>query len=248
MFFLLFSSFAFAQEEESFGTEAILQVIIYVLSFVAIVYAFNTIGIIGSVLVYIIFAIVFFSTIYILHLAINFFGIELGEFTLDVWAHLLFYSGMLLFAGASRKISKYNTDPMLSPRDITILGISAAWWVALIALIIPLNPFVNLYAGTLIDTSGAIHFIAFGIALYAAVQVNNMKKIVGKLISNSIIYFLISIVFLGLIHLWELLTESWKVISLPDTVIESTELVLFTIAMISFILAFRSIKKAYHNE
>jgi len=220
------------------------------ISIVMAVMAMRSYGkVLGSALFYLVLAIVFFATMH----AIEMLGMlmlvtTVSSFTAEIWSHLMLYTGMGLFIISMRKVYGYHrtvSQPgFFSAWDQSGLVLLAIWWLALILLMIPLDPYVSPYGDSLIHTTGLVHFIAFALGAYAAVMVWRLRKGFGKTITSSVPSLIAAICFLALEQLWELLADSWKVIRLPEITFESVEMVLFSMAIVAFIVAFRKMYKA----
>ncbi len=253
-FFSMLAPLAAAQEEAAMAPfEGLLKFAVVAAIIIVLAYTYRIIvscrkghygTIIGNMLVYFAVAAVFFSITYPLDFVISSAQIDLDEFTFHVWGHLFFYSGMLMFIVSAYKIKnidKFVDGKLLLPKDKTIMAAAAVWLIAALALVVPSNTFISQYSDTIIDTSGLVHFIAFAFGMYAAFQINSTKSKVGKLMRGPANRFLAALFLLGFIHFWELLTESWGILAVPEIIIEPAEWLIFIGAMAMFVLALKKI-------
>lgn len=169
----------------------------------------------------------------------DFFGIAEGS--LDVWWHFLFWMAFsfhfvglrwLVALGASETEANPEIRAALA-RTWGFVGFCAT--VAVFVLPYWSERVMGLYTSSVLDTIGLHHFIAFALAGWVAVYLFNARANlgqVGTLIANPV---LLAVSALSLQHFWELLTESWAVISVSTDVIEGVETIFLIAAALSLI-------------
>jgi hypothetical protein len=206
--------------------------------------------ILGRAFVYITASIFVFGSIrFFLYLATVSRQIPISDPTFNLWWHFLFYTAAGVFIGALISLKSSATKPNLSnvfdAKTVVSLVVLLAWVIVIFMTALPLDGTAQaLFAGTLWDTSGLIHIIAFIIIGYAWTLLLSLKTLFGKTVTSAVTPFLVGLAFFGLVHLWELLNESWKLIPVAPGVGEFVESVLTLIALASFLKAVWSVRKA----
>ncbi len=152
----------------------------------------------------------------------------LENVTTHLWVHLIFYFGILAFILGARKLNRTATQPgtleAFALKDQFILGLLTALSVGVFFVAQPLEPMLAaLFVGSVVDTFGLHHFLAFILAVVAAWYVWKIKKNWGLIFSMSVTPFLVFLLLIGVQHFWETLVESWKVFSVSDTQAELVE-------------------------
>lgn len=152
---------------------------------------------------------------------------RLNEVTLHVWWHIIFYLSMLSFIWGGirlREIGKSQTPVGFSRKDKILFSvfllITAGIFVIAMPLETTLMPFL---VNSPIDKLGLHHFLAVILGLITAFYLFTLKSTWGKLLTVGIMPIIAFLALIGLQHLWEFLTESLKVIVLPETSIELIE-------------------------
>lgn len=167
--------------------------------------------------------------------------IIVDEMTIMVVWHLLFYIAISIFLGAvymllglvnvaSRKLS-LSTYWMLTIIAV-ILGVLSIWFPP------------RIMEGSWIETTGIMHVVAFVFAGAVAMYLLRIHIQFVSTIGNIANPLLIAIALLSLIHLWELVTESWQLVSLSGATIEYVEMLLWVPVYTSFFIAFRTFSRS----
>lgn len=187
--------------------------------------------------IFILAGIVLFGLTRIMYTLYEFKILDIGDQTLEFWWHLIFYLGTFSFLIASNKIIEFIDGKKLKNllmKDIIVLCTLSLVTLALFLTIQPLNEwFLSWFKDSLIDNGGFEHFIAFlflgvvafkfGWIKFSSYRTSNKRfKVIDSLLGGFVIFF-IFLTLLSLNHFWELLTESWGIIRLPENVIESVE-------------------------
>ncbi|MCP6719350.1 MAG: hypothetical protein KJI71_03905 [Patescibacteria group bacterium] len=175
--------------------------------------------------------------------------LPISEGTLIVWWHLLFYLAMIAFFIGAKSLVQW-----VSATDVSeVISFRKALWVgilftmltlALFFTAVPLNEaFDNAFSGSIWDRFGIQHFVAF---LFAGLVTLHMLRVGRKLrknIATIVMPLLGTFALLTVIHLWELVTESWKWIVFPEAIIESVEQIITLPAYIFIFYAFMKARK-----
>ena len=242
--------FALAQGEASVAH--LFEAANFIIALACIILAFlivrHTGKLLGKAFIYITASIFIFG-------AIRFFiflseGIEivmLHDTTIMLWWHFLFYAAVAAFITGLLALKSYDnmSRDILDRSTVTALVIYALLVIALFATAIPLDGHVDaLFAGTHLDSSGAIHLIAFLLIGVAWTLLLSLRSSFGKTITSAVGPFLSGLAGYGLVHLWELLTESWMIIPVDHVIIELVESVLTLEALVAFLVAIWMIKRA----
>lgn len=90
--------------------------------------------------------------------------------------------------------------------------------------------------GSFVDRSGAFHFLALSLgAILTGYFVSLVRRFSFSRI-QSLIVFVTPMFFLALIHLWELLVESWKIIHVNSEFGETVEVVFWIPVLCSILI------------
>ncbi|HET7099056.1 MAG TPA: hypothetical protein VFI61_02390 [Patescibacteria group bacterium] len=137
---------------------------------------------------------------------------------MTIW-HLMFYLAIAVLIFVNRQLLVL-VDPnakksQISPATLGILSVVIMAGLFLIAQ--PFNESIaSRIEGTIWDMIGGFHLIAF---VFAGVVWSSLVSIKNKYASSigpMVTPLLISVGTLSVIHLWELLNESWKVINVGE--------------------------------
>lgn len=168
--------------------------------------------------------------------------IKVADDTLMIQWHIIFYLGMTMFFLAAKQMIHLAqiAESAISFRGVHILGVfllGASFLTTV--LLIPFDYQISTYFNNSIwDHIGILHFIAF---VFTLVIISYLIKIRAQYKNIGVIAVPIIIVLsvLSTIHLWELSTESWKLIQISADMGETIELFLwfpvFPILIISFL-------------
>lgn len=172
---------------------------------------------------------------------------QLHEVTLHIWWHVIFYLSMLSFIwGGVRlmEIAKSPTPVGFSQKDKILFAFFLLITVSIFLSAAPLESILSpLLAGSAFDTLGLHHFIAVILGLIAAFYLFTLKTTWGKLLTVGVMPIVVFLALMGVQHLWELLTESLKVIVLPNATVELVEQFIVIPAFLFFIVALLRITK-----
>lgn len=182
----------------------------------------------GSVFTSFFIAIVLLSGIRLFFFFTDFHFINIDEVTtMTIW-HLMFYEtiGMIIIVNKN----------LLSLVDTTVKAINMSY-LNILALIFMITLFfiakpadhwiVSHIEGTFWDMFGMFHFVAFVFAGVVASSLFVIRRKFASSIGAIANPLLVSVATLSIIHLWELLNESWKVIHVTDEVGEGVERILW---------------------
>jgi len=162
--------------------------------------------------------------------------INIGDETLAMGWHIIFYLAMICFLIFLEKVIRIR-DKALSGKQLgfrksdlitlVILGVLA---VATFFILEPLDAwFLSWFEGSFIAEIGLHHFIAFLFAGFIAAKITWVKFFMEResydtrAINSLFAGFIIFLGLMGLNHFWELITESWMIIRLSSMVIETVE-------------------------
>lgn len=167
----------------------------------------------------------------------DFFGIS--DASTDVWWHVMFYMALIFYYVGLKFLVGLGNAEIDAGQNVKI-GAEKLWMAIAAALlavifIIPetVDSLVNYYLASPLAELGLHHFIAFILSGIVGSYLLSAKKNLGQIgraIANPMI---VSIWALGLQHLWELSTESWKVINISSNSIEGVEKIFLITASIS---------------
>jgi hypothetical protein len=202
---------------------------------------------IGATFVYLLCAIslvgVFRAFIFLAEVGV----LHLGEGTVVLFWHVMFYLAIVMFLLGGRSFVRLAGPPRGAKEpfgEATRLGIVfvlASLFLALIAE--PLNPLITaVFEGSIWDQSGLVHFVAFVLGGFVASYLFQLRARLGGNFAIIAVPLLAALAFLSFVHLWELLTESWRVIQLPSDTIELVEQLAALPTFLFFIYAFSRLR------
>lgn len=152
--------------------------------------------------------------------------LKIGNDTIDLGWHILFYLAMITFFIAGKNMIRLSNDeqkPGSSKRALIWEIISALIVLAVFFGATTIDaPYTAMFDGTWAQSFGLIHFIAFVLGGLAAFYLFYRAKL-GNITTLLAVPFLITFGLFAGNHLWELLHESWKIIPTPDGVGELVE-------------------------
>ncbi len=168
--------------------------------------------------------------------------LHLHEIGIAIVWHLLFYvaAGVFLIGGLVlvRLVSLRNQN--VSFTKAIIINCLVGLIIAIIFLFggrIDQTALVY-YQGSYWNHFGLHHFIAFIMGGLIAVTLLMVHRRYAGIIRVIAMPMIAAVGILSTIHLWELLTESWQVLQLPDMTIELIEQFLWMPAVLVIIYAF----------
>ncbi len=179
---------------------------------------------------------------------INIYSLE--EVTHHIWWHLLFYFSLLSFIWGGLRLKEISVKMEgVRLRDGLVWGSMVFLGVIIFVVAQPLEIVLGpALKGTIIETWGLYHFVAFALAAVAATYLFYIKTNWGKILNVSVTPILIFLLLMSLQHLWELLTESWKILSLESYIIERVELVIVLCALVFLNIAVVRIIQFIHLQ
>lgn len=184
-------------------------------------------------------------------ITLNKFGFyQLSETTLHVWWHMIASIGMIsiVYGGwRIKSISNANDEDGFGEKSILALGAMIAAVVLIFAVAQPLEKVLSpLLTGSAVENFGLHHLITFTLAFIAGFYLILTRKQAGNFIVSApfVAGFLF---FLGGQHVWEMMTESLKVIEIDGESIELIEQFLVLPAMLLFITSQWKIIKFIKN-
>lgn len=225
--------FAVYEEHTILFISNILNLILSLLAIGIIFYVINSYkrSSISSIFVYFFTGILLLGAIRLFFLFIDLEIVQLHESAVMVCWHIMFYLSTLMFLLGSRRLSLISniSESHGTMNTALIITVSTTILTLLILFNIPTIAYYNslYFEHSWFDQIGIYHFIAFAFAGAAAFYIFQIKqKIKGffGVIATPLLYVFLC---LSLIHLWELLTENWKIIPVEDTIIEIGEQVLW---------------------
>ena len=163
---------------------------------------------------------------------------QLSETTAHLWWHMITSIGMIsvVYGGwRIKNISNVNDEDGFGEKNILALGAMVAAVVVIFMAAQPLEKSLSAaLAGSAVESFGLYHLITFALAFMAGFYLVLTRKQVGNFIVSApfVAGFLF---FLGGQHIWEMLTESFKIIKIDSEAIELVEQFLVLPAMILFI-------------
>ena len=158
--------------------------------------------------------------------------------------HFMFYIATSLFIVALRRLQAFGQThkQMDESRTAFIFFLLGGVLVAIFFSVKMLDPWLARYEGTFWDTFGLIHFVAATFIGYTAMQLFRLRKSFGRVITAAVKPFIVSLIAFTLVHAWELLAESWKVVDIGEAG-EVLESVLYFIAITAMLYAVWQIKR-----
>lgn len=179
----------------------------------------------------------------------NVFGIS-AEST-DIWWHIMFYMAMIsLYAGfralarlgSSDQASSASTDSGMVWGSITLIVLVTAFVFASSS-----ESIMQAYSSSRLGELGAHHFIAFVLAGVVGAYLFSASLFLGQIGRAIASPMIIAIWAFAGQHLWELLYESLKVITVTSTTGEGVEKIFLIIAAVCITIAslrLKSLSKA----
>lgn len=161
----------------------------------------------------------------------------------EIMWHIMFYVGALLYFVALKSLVNLGSADVSAGQMASASG--SKKWAIVGALVIAAIFFVpkmvevliSGYAHSSLSDMGIHHFISFAIAAFVTSYLISAKKKMGQIglaIANPMI---LVVGALSLQHFWELLTESWGVLTVPGVIIEGVEQVFLVIAGVAVTIA-----------
>ncbi len=144
---------------------------------------------------------------------------------MHLWWHLIFYMGMFCFILGCirlREIAQNTRTQTKLYEVIVVLCLLLSITIFFIAQ--PLEPLLSpLLVGSLFDKLGVHHLIAVILAIIVGVYIYFIRKNWGSMLAVGVYPLILFLFHMGFQHLWELLTESLKVIDVSQALGEQVE-------------------------
>jgi hypothetical protein len=178
-----------------------------------------------------------------LFLCDNHIFFHLEDVNMHIWVHVLVFLGLLLFAIGGKKLNDLSHNigvrPNLSGGEQILLGSSLLFSLTVFFFAPSLDAaLAPITVNSVVDTLGLHHFIAFMMAIICAVYIWSVRASWGKMLGVGVAPFLAFLFLIGMQHLWEAMTESWKLFSISSQQIELVEQFLLFPAYTMLAIAF----------
>lgn len=179
---------------------------------------------------------IFFVITIFQKLGADFFGIP--DESMDIWWHLMFYLAMISYYIGFKALAKLGTNESSAETAVnTSAGVVWGVFCVLVLIMIFIIPsraesLVSAYLASSLGGLGAHHFIAFIMAGVIGAYLFSAKMFLGQIGRAIASPMIIAIWALAAQHLWELLTESLKVLDVSSTSVEGGEKIFLIIAAV----------------
>lgn len=248
----VFPAIAFAAErgEEFNSLFVALDIISFALVFIALIMVFGLAraygdSVIGVSLLYFLIGTFFLGSIRLFFFLNGSGIISVDEMTADIVWHVFHWLSLAAYLVAGKKLIWFVDNKSNSAWEkpsyykAAIVGLLSSGFVLVVVLTATLyNDIFDQYEGTWLDQAGLIHFISFIFGGIVAFYMLKIRKRLMPAIAVIAAPLVINIVLLSVSHFWELLTESWRIISLTDEAIEKTEQLIMFPGYIVIVYAF----------
>lgn len=175
-----------------------------------------------------------------------------SEESFHVWWHALFYLAFVLyFIGLRHMVSIGDSDTKLyyevpNPGGASSVVITIGILIASFFLPRFVEGILHVYNTSMLASFGLHHFISFALAGIVATYLIFARQrfgVIGNAIAGPMT---IAVSLFSIQHLWELLTESWKIIELSSLYIERVEMLFLFAASIALVVAAWRLKTFAH--
>ncbi|MBS3084003.1 hypothetical protein J4423_04320 [Candidatus Pacearchaeota archaeon] len=160
----------------------------------------------------------------------------------DIGWHSLFYLSMILFFIGGKALVSLAKDgkSVESKRKLVFWMIFSVLFILIIfSSAVSLSSWlVSNFEGSFLDKIGFVHFIAFVLAGIVSMYMYKVRERYSKVISIITTPFTLFLALYSLYHLWELLGESWGIISLSESIFERVEQVIALSAFVCLLFGF----------
>ncbi len=169
--------------------------------------------------------------------------LPIGEATAAIGWHILFYLSMGMFISGTTaliRVGRSDTGSSRSFSRIIVRGVTpVAIGVVAFAVSVLVDPLVDhWFAGSILDRVGLVHFLAFVMSVGVVRAMARLREETGTYLGSIVTPMNWAVLFLGLVHLWELITESWQALPVPEEIIEPVEVLLTLPAFALIFFAF----------
>ncbi|CAN5198944.1 hypothetical protein BH09PAT2_BH09PAT2_03170 [soil metagenome] len=192
----------------------------------------------SSALKYYLIGIIFLGVIrlFLLLNSLNIIGFE-DEIATMIW-HILFYFAMVFFLVGTVELMNVSHFISNIPSRFKLLILTIILVIGTVLIILATltnSPYLYIFGITFWEQYGIQHFIAFIFAGILAFYIAKLRKSSAPNIATIVMPLLFAFAFLSMIHLWELVTESYKIFPVHHDIIERIEQIL-TIPGYGFII------------
>lgn len=205
-------------------------------------------GVLNVIFFSYLFGIFFFGLTYLFILLTGAGFYQISEASYHFWWHLIFYLSMLSFIWGGYRLKEIASTQKAKgwgPKDMIFFSliISASLFVFILPTIYE-QQLQLILEGSTFNNLGIHHFIAFLLALAAMAVMVYIKNAWGKLLSVSSTPMIIFLSFMTMLHLWELLAETYKVVHVSELMGEAIEQFIVIPGLFFFIYAIMRVIKA----
>lgn len=167
--------------------------------------------------------------------------------TTDIWWHIMFYTAMISFYIGFKALARLGS----ADAGTTTVSVDTGTVWSIVTLVVMVTAFVfagssestmQAYNSSRMGELGLHHFIAFALAGVVGAYLFSAQLFLGQIGRAIASPMIIAIWALAAQHLWELLTESLKVVTATSDVIEGVEKIFLIIAAICIIVAASRLK------
>lgn len=163
-------------------------------------------------------------------------AIPVGGASRTLGWHLMFYLSMGMFMAGTTALLRLDkpNGPVRRFAEAVRRGfIPAAVGVVVFFAAMAADAWATrTFGGSLVDRIGIVHFIAFALCLGVVRAMRTLRTQLSSYLASIAGPLTKAVLIFGLVHLWELLSESWRVIGLPGELGEALELTLIACATV----------------
>lgn len=190
---------------------------------------------------------IYFLTAFLVFLEIRVFFLlndlnilPLKDVSLMLGWHLMFYLAITAFILAAKAKSGQKAVAELPELNFAMIIFSAILVFVVVALF---NEQIgDFLEGSFVDKSGIMHFIAFIFSFVSGTYFKGMKA-ESHPFAKASNFLIATLVFYALVHVWELLNESWAIIPVTPQTGENIEQFLVLPVFICGLIAFYKVYK-----
>lgn len=159
----------------------------------------------------------------------------------DVWWHIMFYVAMISFYIGFKSLARLGSP---DAGTSTSKDSGMVWGIITLVVLVTAfvfagssEPMMQAYNSSKLGELGLHHFVAFALAGVVGAYLFSAKLFLGQIGRAIAGPMIIAIWAFAGQHLWELLTESLKVITVTSETIEGVEKIFLTVAAICITVA-----------
>ncbi len=178
-----------------------------------------------------------------LHLAES-HTLGISDATATLGWHLMFYLAMAMFIAGTTALLHVSVGTSGTPKRPFSRLILRGKFPVLVGVVVFAgsvladNWITKVFADSLADRSGFVHFLAFAMSIAVVYAMRRLRKNLGQYVRSIATPIIWAVFFLGVVHFWELLTESWAVLTVSHETIEIVEIFLTLPALALIFYAF----------